>query len=362
MSPVGAADRKEEGLKVETKLKIKEEKLHLDSPDVQESPQDSSHDSPIGDDDDASRAPVAPLQKRRRVTRACDECRRKKIKCDGKQPCTHCTVYSYGKSVLSERISLTDLECTYDQPSNRRRNAPPQYVESLENRLKRAQTILNLILPNADLNDPELEIKVRRNLSLSPSPLRSTPITNNSIGQDDFDNEVDDHLESMVKSTGQLDLDEQGNLEYHGHSSGLSFVRRMESLGNVVLAEGKGTPFVKSRPMSQVFDSPRSLSDSPWDFHLPGSDLPPRDVAMEMIDLAVKDVCALFRFVHYPTFLKQVDRMYEIPVENYGNKENTFLPLLYSVLAVATLFRKSGESLAGGYEVAIHEGSVNFTF
>ena len=26
-----------------------------------------------------------PMQKRRRVTRACDECRRKKIKCDGKQ-------------------------------------------------------------------------------------------------------------------------------------------------------------------------------------------------------------------------------------------------------------------------------------
>jgi len=39
-----------------------------------------------------------PMQKRRRVTRACDECRRKKIKCDGKQPCTHCTVYSYGRS------------------------------------------------------------------------------------------------------------------------------------------------------------------------------------------------------------------------------------------------------------------------
>ena len=41
---------------------------------------------------------AAHLQKRRRVTRACDECRRKKIKCDGKQPCTHCTVYSYGMS------------------------------------------------------------------------------------------------------------------------------------------------------------------------------------------------------------------------------------------------------------------------
>lgn len=42
-----------------------------------------------------------PVQKRRRVTRACDECRRKKIKCDGKQPCTHCSVYSYGRQTSS---------------------------------------------------------------------------------------------------------------------------------------------------------------------------------------------------------------------------------------------------------------------
>jgi len=52
--------------------------------------------SPTGPDSTTG-SKSAPLQKRRRVTRACDECRRKKIKCDGKQPCTHCTVYSYGK-------------------------------------------------------------------------------------------------------------------------------------------------------------------------------------------------------------------------------------------------------------------------
>lgn len=46
--------------------------------------------------------PVLPVQKRRRVTRACDECRRKKIKCDGKQPCTHCSVYSYGTPSLPQ--------------------------------------------------------------------------------------------------------------------------------------------------------------------------------------------------------------------------------------------------------------------
>lgn len=51
---------------------------------------------PDEDKADDADAPSQPIQKRRRVTRACDECRRKKIKCDGKQPCTHCSVYSYG--------------------------------------------------------------------------------------------------------------------------------------------------------------------------------------------------------------------------------------------------------------------------
>lgn len=61
------------------------------------SPADSTKSDTELDDRSADpNAPSQPIQKRRRVTRACDECRRKKIKCDGKQPCTHCSVYSYG--------------------------------------------------------------------------------------------------------------------------------------------------------------------------------------------------------------------------------------------------------------------------
>lgn len=74
-----------------------------DQHDELQSPADSTgHESANGDrgDEDAAESTQAqmPVQKRRRVTRACDECRRKKIKCDGKQPCTHCSVYSYGKT------------------------------------------------------------------------------------------------------------------------------------------------------------------------------------------------------------------------------------------------------------------------
>jgi hypothetical protein len=57
---------------------------------------DPSHSGQDGSPADPKLGQPLPMQKRRRVGRACDECRRKKIKCDGKQPCTHCTVYSYG--------------------------------------------------------------------------------------------------------------------------------------------------------------------------------------------------------------------------------------------------------------------------
>jgi hypothetical protein len=274
------------------------------------------------------------------------ECRRKKIKCDGKQPCTHCTVYSY--------------ECTYDQPSNRRRNAAPQYIEALEKQLKRANAILRLIIPDADLNDPGLEAKLQQGLisrtSLRPAEPRDQGLNGAQTAPDGC---VDSQLESMVKSTGQLDLDEQGNLEYHGHSSGLSFVRRMrEQWGEVMLPQGHGTPFVKSRPMSQVFDSPRSVNDSPLESSSTHAELPPKDVALQLCDSAINDAASILRVVHYPTFLRQVDRLYEVPQESYGNEENVFLPLMYAVMALGTLFSKDeGADLdRKGYENAINEG------
>jgi hypothetical protein len=252
-------------------------------------------------------------------------------------------------------------ECTYDQPSNRRRNAAPHYIEALEKQLHRANAILRLVLPEgADLNDPNLETKLTQGLYRIPEIQSSEPSTHGVYNpQPAPDNGVDPHLESMVRSTGQLDLDEQGNLEYHGHSSGLSFVRRMrEQLGDVMGPEGQATPFVKSRPMSQVFDSPRSANDSPWDSSLSGSDLPPRDVARQLCDNAINDAASLLRVVHYPTFMKQFDSIFDKPPENYSNDDNIFLPLLYATMALGTLFSKddNGELDRKGYENAITEG------
>lgn len=80
--------------------------LHEDSPET------GDDESPSRDVVDGQAPKPQPLQKRRRVTRACDECRRKKIKCDGKQPCTHCTVYSYGKPLTSLPVFEFSLTCS----------------------------------------------------------------------------------------------------------------------------------------------------------------------------------------------------------------------------------------------------------
>ncbi|KAK4552529.1 hypothetical protein LTR86_010373 [Recurvomyces mirabilis] len=70
--------------------------------------------------------------KRRRIARACDMCRKKKIKCDGKMPkCSHCENYK--------------TECIFTQVEKKR--APPKgakYIEGLENRLGRMENLLRL--------------------------------------------------------------------------------------------------------------------------------------------------------------------------------------------------------------------------
>src|SRR5262245_14865554 len=67
------------------------------SSDENERSREPTHDSRTvaGGSQYASPAPAS--RKRRRITRACDDCRRKKIKCDGKQPCESCADFHSGK-------------------------------------------------------------------------------------------------------------------------------------------------------------------------------------------------------------------------------------------------------------------------
>ncbi|TGO48691.1 hypothetical protein BOTNAR_0463g00050 [Botryotinia narcissicola] len=291
------------------------------------SPNQSSPDLEPAEDWPApsSQPRPAPLQKRRRVTRACDECRRKKIKCDGKQPCTHCTVYSY--------------DCTYDQPSNRRRNPAPQYVESLELRLQRAESIIKAYLPNINLNDPNIDAASLLHRQVAPTTPSTTSSMPSATPQPPQLSEEDAQLRSMIESTGQLDLDERGNWDFHGGSSGTVFIKRLrEQFGSLL-----GSPNLLPKPpraqMPPTFDSPRSSTDSPYDSGLPNTmDLPPREVAMSLCEDSLHCACCLLRFVHEPSFYEMLNMIYDLPPDSFGDEEHKFLPLLYMALALGCMF------------------------
>ncbi|KAE8849858.1 hypothetical protein PTNB73_01134 [Pyrenophora teres f. teres] len=320
--------------------------------DVQ--PEDTSEFGEENSDPNDDQAPKPQPQKRRRVTRACDECRRKKIKCDGKQPCTHCTVYSY--------------ECTYDQPSNRRRNATPQYIEALESQLKRAKALLHVVLPTVDLNDPAIDTHLQNGLlphlpHAVPRP-PAMPV-DSRVPQHPVPPQTDDmsdsHLEAMVKATGQLDLDEEGNWDYQGHSSGLSFMRGLRQFDDMFQIPSDDSPSLRHRTMSNDAPSPSNLSIAGSNAGSASVLLPSHEEARILCDSAIIQYSAMLRVVHLPTFYKQMARIYEVPAENYTSADASFLPLLYAVLALGKIYSDSDDGVdTPTYDALTDEGLKYF--
>ncbi|KAL5116882.1 Gypsy retrotransposon integrase-like protein 1 [Pleosporales sp. CAS-2024a] len=322
----------------------------LPAPAEHSQPEDSAESgdegSPSRDLPDGQAPKTQPLQKRRRVTRACDECRRKKIKCDGKQP-------------------------TYDQPSNRRRNATPQYIEALESQLKRARALLHVVFPTVDLNDPSIDAHLQSGLMpqlpIAHQPQPHSMLTDPLLAHGRRDGASahvnDSHLETMVKATGQLDLDEEGKWDYHGHSSGVSFMSGLRQFGDMFQIPADSSPSLKHRSMSQAPLSPNpslSLTD-PSSATPSAADLPSKDKAQALCDAAIVEASAMLRVVHLPTFYKQFDRMFELSPDHYGTAEHNFLPLLFSVLALGKLFSHHESDLdEASYEILIDEGYKYF--
>ena len=258
--------------------------------------------------------------------------------------------------------NIPNVECTYDQPSNRRRNPAPQYVEALEARMHKAEALLRALLPDVNLDDPQLDVHAaeqrlaatqrdnQANAGAVAKPLpRPAP---SDPGPDAGD---DGELETMVDNSGCLDRDDQGHWDYHGHTSGIIFVRRLrKQLGAADL------PITRPRTMTQL-ESPKSISDSPQDSTLPPThDLPARAVARRLCHNALDDACSLMRFVHEPSFFASLERIYDTAPDQLSNDDHAFLPLLYIVMAVGCLFSDDGVGTLdlSGYEGAIGQGYV----
>ena len=274
----------------------------------------------------------------------------------------------FSTSSIIAKCSLSMLECTYYQPSNRRRNPAPQYIEALEVKLQRAENVLKSVMPGVDLDDASLDLGVPPGfphyVKQEDQPVaagHARPRQEDANAQHSSDGERDSMLESMVEDTGLLDLDDDGYWDFHGHSSGRAFLRKMrEQFGDLMGKPDAPTlPFLTNPSGSS---SPASSMQSPIASRVPNThDLPTRQCARELCEYALDDALAILRFVHQPTFYAMFDRVYDVRSQDLGSEELAFLPLLYSTIALGSLFARAEGSqlMTSGFKNAIEQGYEN---
>ena len=240
----------------------------------------------------------------------------------------------------------------------------PAYVEALEQKLIKAESLLKTFDPSINLNDPNLDVKLppsttseSHRSSISPD---NAPKSKSSIKNEDT-------IDLMVKSTGQLDLGDRGRSEYYGNSSGLSWIRRIrdqfgESTGKEP-SPPRSTAIGHGRQIGQDFDSPITPtheSESPFNYFnkKATATLPSKETAQQLCGSALNDASALLNVCHKPSFFTSLNRIYDIPSSEYAAEDKRFLPLLFAVMALGALFDKSEESELekDGYQSATHVG------
>lgn len=160
-------------------------------------------------------------------------------------------------------------------------------------------------------------------------------------------------LHTIVGNTGLLDRDDHGQWDYHGPTSGLYFVQRLRKQLGVV-----ETPERCTMPLG----SPGSMSISllSQDASLPPTHLlPSQGVALQLCRNALDNACCFMCLVIEHDFFASLDRIYAIPIEQFNNEDNSFLTLLYIVMAVGFLFSGDG---SGTLNLTDYEGAIVYGY
>lgn len=152
--------------------------------------------------------------KRRRVQRACDACRRKKIRCDGAQ--------AGKRNITCSNCLEQKVECTYVEAA-KRRGPPPGYIEALEWKVQKFEDLLARVKPEINL----LQV-------VGPS------ITRESFDLNDFtqslsENGIDYMLQTgRARATKTLAVSERSGSARKGKNPAMHLPNRSTTLANAI--------------------------------------------------------------------------------------------------------------------------------
>ncbi|KAF8978568.1 hypothetical protein BGZ46_006331 [Entomortierella lignicola] len=222
---------------------------------------DNDHDHDQGNEDNGDGS--TPI-KRKRLTQACDPCRKKKVKCDGIKPrCANC--------------AKINANCTY-LPSMKKRGPRQGYIELLEKRLDKMEQMLQ---HGPAVIDPELlESKATFNSPLRPGNRHS--LSPGSEG----------HNQNEPSAKG--DADER----YFGTTSGFSLLyddyEHLTKNGRQVMGPKYSLPPTmahKDRPKNPIY----GIKD----------EVPRKEILEHLIELFFDSIYFQIPIIHPGTFMKQ---------------------------------------------------------
>ena len=323
--------------------------------------------------------------KRRRIARACDMCRKKKIKCDGKMPkCSHCENYK--------------TECIFTPMEKKR--APPKgakYIEGLENRLGRMEGLLRLsgLLAEddggrTDLGTLEKRLAERRSSgpqSNGPSPqagnnstTAQTPASNGTPQQNQqtspqetlaatstsppdqankpaanpFKRDAKE-VDILADQMCSLITNNCGETRYIGSSSGFS------------IFSPKGVQWVNEKTgdnsFQQMIASATAEDKTGWDHWRPEvfndlfarrvfKPLPGRQECYALLKDYFANFNCMFPLFHEPTFMHLVDKHYSLdPYEGSGwwASLNVALAIAHRLRVMSNVVGQEEDDHAWGY-------------
>lgn len=268
------------------------------------------------------------------------------------------TVLARQNICFDERVSV---ECTYNKPSNRRRNPAPQYIEALESKLARAEAILREFMPNVDLSDPNLDPAVQHEFqNRERQRLQAAKCRQEKAKKTE---QKEAQITSMIETIGQLDLAEGGGWDFRGTSSGAVFLRRMKDHFSGLLGKDYQSTLLP-RP-SQIPGMLNLSSSQSTSASTPGAsessnvyDLPPKERAHQLSYCAMSCATALLRIVHVPSFFESLEELYEKKPGSLEVEDKRFLGLLYAAMAVGCMYNIAEENIDNqvNYKEATEEG------
>ncbi|KAM3423195.1 hypothetical protein BST61_g645 [Cercospora zeina] len=267
---------------------------------------------------------------RKRAAKACDQCRRRKSRCDGQMNCSSCRAIG--------------LQCSFGHQVKQSRG--PAYVAHLEKKVKALQDELSRSPHRAEqmsaLTDEPVGTKTPRTSSSKPSPMDSSARPSlSSKSSDPSYTYSESARSSSVQPPGGLACFSETPVyletlttEPRAKAFGTDLLRQLFNFCNQI-ASPPNCPQDSSIKLVEALDNAQAIGDS----LVTSSPLrPEKGITMKLVELAFSEAFHLWPFVDRAQIDRTLYRLYNTSVFGQEAGDQDELALVYAVLALGQRF------------------------